>query len=112
MTVAKPRRWILGAIAAVVLVTVGADTMSAVELRGRIDGMNPANGLPFPLANAQVEIFFNGQPVARALTGFDGFYYFSNIQPGMHELVVNRRIRLPVLIQPQPYQDIPPVLVQ
>lgn len=112
MIAATLRRWLLGAIAVVALVTVGASTMSAVELRGRIDGMNSANGMPFALANAQVEIFFNGQLIAKALTGFDGFYYFSNIQPGMHELVVNRRIRLPVLIHPQPYQDIPPVLVQ
>jgi hypothetical protein len=109
MRSAPLRRLLLALLAAAAVATVGASA-GAVELRGRVDGMNQ-NGI-FPLGNANVEMYFGGQLIARALTGFDGFYYFSNIQPGMHELVVNGRIRVPILIQPQPYQDIPPVLVR
>lgn len=98
-----------GAIVAAALLA-GAAAADAVDLRGRVDTRNPVNGAYHPLPNARVELVFQGRVVMRTLSGYDGFYYFQNAQPGLHEIIVNGRVRVPATIFPRPYQDLPPIL--
>jgi hypothetical protein len=89
---------------------IGVATAEATDLRGRVDTRNPLNGYFHPLPNARVDLASRGQIVARTLTGYDGFYYFRNVPPGAYEIVVNNQVRVGTMIQPRPYQDIPPIL--
>ncbi len=84
----------------------------ATELRGRIDTRNPYTGYFQPLPGAQVTIVnpFNGAPLSTTYTGYDGFYYFSNVPPGQYGLVINGMRNFPLGVPPMPAYDIPPIL--
>ena len=87
---------------------------SATELRGLLNSINPYNGYTFPRGGAQVVLlFWNGYawtPFQVTASGPDGMYYLHNINPGEYYLQVNG-VSYPLAVYPQPYQDIPPVLV-
>jgi hypothetical protein len=38
-------------------------------------------------------------------------YYISGIYPGVYTLQVNGILNFPLVVYPQPYQDIPPILL-
>jgi len=39
-------------------------------------------------------------------------YYLSGINPGVYTLQVNNTLKFPLLVNPQPYQDIQPILLR
>lgn len=89
---------------------------AAVDLRGRIDGRNQYTGAPYPIGGANVSLFIQTpggwQPVATYMTGFDGMYFFRNIFPGYYVLQINGRQNYPITVFNQPFQDLPPVVIQ
>lgn len=92
---------------------LGAATVNATDLRGRVDGVSRYASAPFPLAKANVEIKRNDNPnsvVASCRTGRDGMYYFRNIQPGQYLLVVNGQLSVSIQVHSMPLQDIGPLL--
>lgn len=89
---------------------------SATDLRGRLDGWYP-NSRPFPLPGACVDLFqrqVNGEWIHMGfvLSGPDGMYYMPNISPGDYMLLINKKDRYPLPVQPMPMQDIPPILLK
>lgn len=87
---------------------------AATNLRGRIDGMHAYSYAPFPLPNAQVQLFmmtpYGPQLVYTYFTGSDGMYYLPNIMPGNYVLVVNGTMQFPLAVFDVRLQDIPPIL--
>lgn len=88
----------------------------ATELRGRVDGAHAYAPYPFPLAGARVDLYVNtpqGPVLVRyAFTGGDGIYFMPRINPGAYTLQINGILKFPLFVNPQPYQDIPPILLR
>ncbi len=88
----------------------------ATELRGRVDGTHPYAPYPFPFGGARVDLYQSSPQgplhIRYAYTGGDGMYYFSGINPGVYTLRVNGILNFPLVVRPQPYQDIPPILLR
>jgi hypothetical protein len=92
---------------------LGAPTVNAGDLRGRVDGIGPYASAPFPLAKANVEIKRQDtrqSVVASYRTGRDGMYYFRNIPPGQYFLVINNKLRVSIQVRAASLQDIGPLL--
>jgi hypothetical protein len=102
------------ALAAMVIVAgvLWAATAGATDLRGRVDARNPYNNTIHPLANAEIQLVFQGRVVMRTITGLDGFYYFRNASPGPSQIVVNRQLRVNVTVASRSFQDLAPILFQ
>ena len=87
----------------------------ATELRGRVDGVHPYAPYPFPFGGARIDLYASSPQgtllVSYAYTGGDGMYYISGIYPGVYTLQVNGILNFPLVVYPQPYQDIPPILL-
>lgn len=83
----------------------------AANLRGRIDAANRFSRVPYPLGRAVVDLCF-GRNKTRYITGPDGMYYFGNIFPGRYVLEINGRLRYPITVGNQPYQDLPPIVLR
>jgi len=97
---------------AALIASVAATSVSATELRGRVD-QRGSSGYVFPAANVEVTLLsWNGQawlPGPRARTGPDGIYIFGNVAPGPYALAVSgQNFRINVLNQH--FQDIPPLV--
>jgi hypothetical protein len=92
---------------------------TATDLRGRVDGIHGYSPAPFRMAGVQVTIFAQPNPymgtsytpVATAVTGSDGMYYFRNIPPGNFVLQVGG-VNYPLQVFPQAAQDIQAVLLR
>lgn len=101
-----------------IIICIVAITSSsyAANLRGRVDGLNQYTGDPYPIGNAVVDLYFQGpygwKPIAKYITGFNGMYFFQNIIPGAYVLQINGRQNYPVTVYNQPFQDLPPILIQ
>lgn len=89
---------------------------AATNLRGRVDGVHPYAPNPFPLGGARVALYISTPKgpvlVKHAFTGGDGMYYLPGINPGAYTLRINGRLNFPLRVNPQPYQDIPPILLR
>ena len=100
----------------VIFIMIIPSISAAADLRGRIDGLNRYTGAPYPIGGATVALFIQApggwQPVARYITGLDGMYFFQNIFPGYYVLQINGRQNYPITVFNQPYQDLPPVVIQ
>lgn len=99
-----------------VLIIIIPSVSDATNLRGRIDGRNQYSGVPYPVGHASVNLYFQvpggWRMIAGTRTGFNGMYFFKNIAPGYYVLQVNGRQNYPISVYNQPYQDIPPILLQ
>jgi hypothetical protein len=85
----------------------------ATDLRGRVDGRNPATGTK-PLGGVLIGLFSVGPNnsytlVRQASTGPDGVYYLRGIAPGKYVLQV-AGVNYPVAVGAGPNQDIPVIL--
>lgn len=104
---------ILKSITFLLLVMSGANSF-AVDLRGRIDGHDRYRGY-YSAAKTEVVIYSDtGRDLkkrARTYTGRDGFYYFRNIKPGSHVIIVGGKVRVPIRINNTRFQDIDPILL-
>jgi hypothetical protein len=92
------------------------ETVTATDLRGRVDGIHGYAPKPFPLSGARVTLFLPNPAggytsIASAVSGADGMYYFKNIQPGNFVLQVNDT-NYPLAVRPVPSQEITPVLLR
>ncbi len=100
--------WLLAALLA-------CQTAHATDLRGRVDGMHPYAGQPFPMNGVRVDLWLmtpmGWQQVFTTFTGGDGMYYLQNIVPGQYTLQVNGLMNYPIVVQPVHYQDLPPILL-
>lgn len=89
---------------------------NATNLRGRIDGQNQFTGIPYPIGGTVADLYIQGaagwQLVARYITGSDGMYYLQNILPGNYVLQINGRQNYTIRVFDQPYQDLPPIVIQ
>lgn len=107
---------IFTAVPLLFLLALLSGAAAATELRGRVDGVHPYAPYPFPVGQARVELFAatprGSVPVAYAYSGGDGMYYFSGIAPGAYNIQVNGRVSFPLMVNPQPYQDVPPILLR
>jgi hypothetical protein len=87
----------------------------ATDLRGRIDAKNSYTGLSYPRSGARVQLTKEGpgRPVVvrAAYSGADGMYYLPGIAAGKYVLVVNGQ-RFPLVVNNQPYQDVPVVVLR
>jgi len=95
---------------------IAAETATATDLRGRVDGIHGYAPNPFPLSGARVTLFLPNPAggytsIASAVSGADGMYYFKNIQPGNFVLQVNET-NYPLTVRPVPSQEITPVLLR
>lgn len=88
----------------------------ATNLRGRLDGKNKYSAYPYPLTGAVTELYMLGSRgwlwTARYTTGQDGMYYFPDVVPGAYVLQINGRQNYQIEVRNQPYQDLPPILIQ
>jgi len=87
-----------------------------VDVRGRINGMNPYSHAPYPLGGITVDLYFMSnygwQYISKYITGPDGMYYFKNISPGYYTIQINGRQNYSIRILDRRYQDLPPIIIR
>ncbi|MEP6955715.1 MAG: hypothetical protein ABI883_02730 [Chthoniobacterales bacterium] len=86
---------------------------SSTDLRGRVDGVNPATKVGGPSPGVAVALFAvlpdgSFSLVRQATTGPDGVYYFSGIPSGRYILQIGG-VNYPVDVTAGPKQDIPTI---
>jgi len=101
----------------IIIMAVITSNSYAAKIRGRVDGGNQYSGAPYPIGNVVVVLYYQSGPntwqsIARYTTGFDGMYYFNNIDPGAYVIQLNGRQNYPITVSNQPYQDLPPILIR
>jgi hypothetical protein len=102
-------------LAVALALLASAAACEATDLRGRVDAKNSYTGLSYPRSGAKVQLTREGSGapvvVRAADSGADGMYYLTGIAPGKYVLVVNGQ-RFPVVVNNQPYQDVPVVVLR
>ncbi len=110
------RRKCIALVIVIFFVIIPCISDAANFLRGRVNGLNQYSGAPYPIGGAAVDLFIQvpggWQLVARYITGLDGMYFFQNIFPGYYVLQINGRQNYPITVFNQPYQDLPPIVIQ
>ncbi len=89
--------------------------LNAVDIRGRINGLNQYSPTPYPLGGMTIDLYWDNYGrwvyIARYITGPDGMYYFRNIQPGYYSLQINGRTNYSITISNIYNQDLPPIVI-
>jgi hypothetical protein len=89
-------------------------TVSATDLRGRVDTFNVYTQMTVPLPGVGVGLFAP-QPngtfviVRQAVTGPDGMYYLTGVYPGQYVLQIGG-INYPLTVSYTVWQDIPVIV--
>jgi len=84
----------------------------AVDIRGRVDRINPLTQKPIPYSNANVTLRQNDKTIRRTRTGRNGIYYMRNLKQGQYKIQVNKQKDIPITLGNSNSQDIRPILVR
>lgn len=107
------RPYVSATAAAFVVGALLSASVSATDLRGRVESVNQYSSIATPVGGALIELLdaSGAHVISRYSTGPDGLYYFRNVAPGNYRLRVAGRV-YPVTVQRQPAQDIAPIRFQ
>jgi len=101
---------ILLAILIVSAATLRAMDPRGTDLRGRVDGLNPSTEMMGPLPGVGVALFVEQDGkftiVRQAVTGPDGTYYFTGVDPRDYILQI-AGVNYPLKVEQVQKQDIP-----
>lgn len=84
----------------------------AVDIRGRVDRINPLTKKPVPYSNANVTLQQKDKTIRRTRTGRNGIYYMQNLNHGQYKIKVNNQKGIPITLRNTNSQDINPILVR